>query len=74
MRYLTRWTGNELKYFTLNQFFLRWANRECQRRGVRNSGDNKRMVLNDAVYLIRYLSLSAAEFAAGPAQSGGLKL
>jgi len=48
----------------------RWANRECQRRGVRNSGDNKRMVLNDAVYLIRYLSLSAAEFAAGPAQSG----
>merc|ERR1719412_806535 len=30
----------------------------------------KRQVLQEAVYLIRYLSLSAAEFAAGPAQSG----
>ena len=48
----------------------RWAGRECDRRGVKKSGDNKRLVLTDAVYLIRYLSLSAAEFAAGPAQSG----
>ena len=48
----------------------RWASRECERRGVKKNGDNKRLVLNEAVYLIRYLSLSAAEFAAGPAQSG----
>ena len=48
----------------------RWAGRECERRGVKKSGDNKRTVLQEAVYLIRYLSLSAAEFAAGPAQSG----
>ena len=47
-----------------------WAARECDRRGVKKSGDNKRNVLSEAVYLIRYLSLSAAEFAAGPAQSG----
>merc|ERR1719153_929855 len=48
----------------------RWASRECERRGVESDGDSKRLVLGDAVYLIRYLSLSAAEFAAGPAQSG----
>ena len=48
----------------------RWAGRECDRRGVRKCGDNKRQALQEAVYLIRYLSLSAAEFAAGPAQSG----
>ena len=48
----------------------RWAGRECDRRGVKKTGDNKRTVLSEAVYLIRYLSLSAAEFAAGPAQSG----
>ena len=48
----------------------RWASRECSRRGIRVTGDNKRQVLTDAIYLIRYLSLSAAEFAAGPAQSG----
>jgi len=48
----------------------RWAGRECERRGMKKIGDTKRVVLGDAVYLIRYLSLSAAEFAAGPAQSG----
>merc|ERR1719219_2168093 len=48
----------------------RWAGRECERRGIKKIGDTKRVVLGDAVYLIRYLSLSAAEFAAGPAQSG----
>ena len=48
----------------------RWAARECDRRGVKKTGDNKRNMLSEAVYLIRYLSFSAAEFAAGPAQSG----
>ena len=48
----------------------RWATRECERQGVESSGDSKRLVLGDTLYLIRYLTLSAAEFAAGPAQSG----
>ena len=34
------------------------------------NGESKRVVLGDTLYLIRYLTLSAAEFAAGPAQSG----
>ena len=34
------------------------------------NGESKRLVLGDTLYLIRYLTLSAAEFAAGPAQSG----
>ena len=68
----------------------RWAARECERRGVESTGDSKRLVLGDTLYLIRYLhlthlvyliyqpypslhllrylTLSAAEFAAGPAQ------
>merc|ERR1719186_1022622 len=37
---------------------------------MNKTGDTKRIVLGDALYLIRYLALSAAEFAAGPAQSG----
>jgi hypothetical protein len=48
----------------------RWAARECDRRGVESTGDSKRLVLGDTLFLIRYLTLSAAEFAAGPAQSG----
>merc|ERR1719320_1221167 len=48
----------------------RWAAKECERRGMNITGDTKRIVLGDAVHLIRYLALSAAEFAAGPAQSG----
>lgn len=48
----------------------RWAGKECERRGMNLTGDTKRIVLGDAVHLIRYLALSAAEFAAGPAQSG----
>ena len=48
----------------------RWAVRECERTGAVVSGESKRLVLGDTLYLIRYLTLSAAEFAAGPAQSG----
>jgi len=48
----------------------RWAGRESERRGMESNGDAKRMVLGDSIYQIRYLTLSAAEFAAGPAQSG----
>jgi len=48
----------------------RWAERESERQGMPCNGDAKRIVLGDTVFLIRYLSLSAAEFAAGPAQSG----
>jgi len=48
----------------------RWATRECERRGLVANGATKRVALGDTLYLIRYLTLSAAEFAAGPAQSG----
>ena len=48
----------------------RWAVRECERTGAVVNGESKRLVLGDTLYLIRYLTLSAAEFAAGPAQSG----
>jgi len=48
----------------------RWAVRESERQGMESNGDAKRSVLGETLYLIRYLTLTAAEFAAGPAQSG----
>ena len=54
----------------LFKYLLRWAIRECERTGAVVNGESKRLVLGDTLYLIRYLTLSAAEFAAGPAQSG----
>ena len=48
---------------------IRWAEKECERRGLEVSGDKKRAVLKDALFLIRYLTFAPAEFAAGPARS-----
>ncbi|XP_023320442.1 BTB/POZ domain-containing protein 6 isoform X2 [Eurytemora carolleeae] len=48
----------------------RWSTKECERRGVEVSPEKKRFVLGEALFLIRYLTLTAAEFAAGPARSG----
>jgi len=48
----------------------RWAGRECERRGEEVSAEKKRSILGEVLFLIRYLTLTAAEFAAGPAQSG----
>jgi len=54
----------------LFEALLRWAVRECERRGVEPTAERKRAAVGEALFLIRYLSLTAAEFAAGPAQSG----
>ena len=48
---------------------VRWAGKECERRGLDNIGEKKRLVLKDALFLIRYLTFAPAEFAAGPARS-----
>lgn len=49
---------------------VRWSIRECERRGVEPTADKQRMAAGEALFLIRYLVFTAAEFAAGPAQSG----
>lgn len=50
---------------------ISWADKECERRGiVKADNSSRRSCLGEAAYLIRYLTLSATEFADGPAKSG----
>jgi hypothetical protein len=50
---------------------VRWCNRECKRRRLELSTENKRAVLGkETLYAVRYLLMSSEEFLAGPMQSG----
>lgn len=49
---------------------VRWAEMECTRRGLEVSGENKRKVLKEALYLIRFPLMNIEEFAMNVAQSG----
>ncbi|XP_021939203.1 BTB/POZ domain-containing protein 3-like isoform X2 [Zootermopsis nevadensis] len=50
---------------------VRWCNRECKRRRLELSAENKRAVLGEeTLYAVRYLLMSSEEFLAGPMQSG----
>ena len=50
---------------------VRWAGKECERRAL-DPKSQKRTVLKDALFLVRYLTFAPAEFAAGPARYHGL--
>lgn len=45
----------------------RWSHRACRRRHIVPSPENKRLVLEGAQYLVRFLTMSAEEFKAGQA-------
>lgn len=49
---------------------VRWADHECRRQDIANSCVNKRKVLEDALYLIRFPLMTLEEFANLVAQSG----
>ncbi|KAK3916632.1 BTB/POZ domain-containing protein 2 [Frankliniella fusca] len=49
---------------------VRWADRDCKRRGEQSCADNKRRALGEALYLVRYLRMSMVELLAGPIKSG----
>jgi hypothetical protein len=50
---------------------VRWCNRECKRKRLELSAENKRSVLGEqTLYAVRYLLMSSEEFLAGPMQSG----
>lgn len=56
---------------SLFEAMLRWSIKECERRSPDPvQADRQRQVLGDALFLIRYLSFPASEFASGPAKSG----
>ncbi|TRY62081.1 hypothetical protein TCAL_12261 [Tigriopus californicus] len=54
----------------LFEAMVKWATKECGRKGFEATIEKKRACLGEALYLIRYLTLTAAEYANGPAQSG----
>ena len=54
---------------TLFDSMVKWSVKECERRGLEATGEKKRSVLADALFLIRFLTFPPAEFAAGPATS-----
>ncbi|CAN0396998.1 BTB/POZ domain-containing protein 6-like isoform X1 [Lampetra planeri] len=53
---------------------LSWAEAECQRGGIVSTLENRRRVLDKALYLIRIPAMPVEEFANGAAQSGILTL
>ncbi|CAF92878.1 unnamed protein product, partial [Tetraodon nigroviridis] len=53
---------------------LSWAEAECQRQDLTPSIQNKRLVLGEAVFLIRIPTVALEDFADGAAQSGVLTL
>ena len=60
--------ADELSLF---EAMRRWGIKECERRGMDSSQpDRQRQCLGEALFLIRYLTFPASEFAAGPAKSG----
>ncbi|KAF0298472.1 BTB/POZ domain-containing protein 2 [Amphibalanus amphitrite] len=58
---------SELDIFNV---LVRWSRKECQRRPLEVNAVNQRMVLGDALYRVRYLTMNATTFANGPAVSG----
>lgn len=53
-------------------FFNRWSEAECVRQQLPVTPENQRLVLGDALSLVRFPLMSKEEFTAGPAQSGVL--
>ena len=47
----------------LFQAVLKWSESECSKKEIEVTGKNKRAVLGDAIYQIRFLSMSVKEFA-----------
>ncbi|CAL8142611.1 unnamed protein product [Orchesella dallaii] len=49
---------------------VRWADKECKRQHLPLTSESKRKVLQDLLYLPRYLRMEASDFRSGPAASG----
>ncbi|GMS95329.1 hypothetical protein PENTCL1PPCAC_17504, partial [Pristionchus entomophagus] len=59
-----------IREMPLFQAVCRWAESECERKGVGLSGETLREALGGALPLIRFPLMTPEEFANGPAQSG----
>ena len=63
---------NHLNVSEINLFqaVLRWINHQCLQKGLALTTNNRRSVIGDAVYDLRFLALSEEEFAKHVSQSG----
>ncbi|CAI4225875.1 unnamed protein product [Auanema sp. JU1783] len=59
-----------IKEAELFKAVLRWANAECQRKTLQQTSENYRIVLGDALFLIRFPLMTVEEFANVAAQPG----
>ena len=57
----------------LFQAVLMWSNHECLKNGLETTDENRRAVIGDAIYEIRFLSMTMKEFAQYVSSSGLLK-
>ena len=71
--------NNLLKQDTLNikevELFnavLKWSEHECSRNGLEATDENNRAILDEAVYQIRFLSMTQEEFAQNVSSAGVL--
>ncbi|XP_038074219.1 BTB/POZ domain-containing protein 6-like [Patiria miniata] len=63
-----------VKEIVLFQAVSRWADAECNRKGLHPNPENKRKVLSKALYLVRIPTMPVGEFANEAAQCGLLTL
>lgn len=56
--------------YVVFQTLDRWANRECKRRKLGVNPENRRNVLGNLIYEVRFPFMSPDEFILGPIQSG----
>ena len=59
-----------IREIELFQAVLKWCENECSKTGLDVSAENKRAVLGDAIYQIRFTTMSQKEFAQHVSSSG----
>ena len=59
-----------IKEIELFQAVLKWSNAQCTKSGVEATGENRRAVIGDALYQIRFPTMSQKEFGQNVSRSG----
>ena len=59
-----------VKELDLLKAVLKWSEAECSRKGIESNSKNKRAVIGNAIYQIRFASMTPQEFAENASQSG----
>ena len=59
-----------IKEIELFQAVLKWSSAQCAKSGLEATGENRRAVIGDALYQIRFPAMSQKEFAQNVSRSG----